>query len=165
MRRRLQHAIALFGNGIAACLICSGGRTGGRSSEAEIMARDAVASGIPEERILLEERASDTFGNARYSAGIMRQHGWSRAMVVSDGYHLPRALFAFRLFGIVAAGSAPDAARAPSSTMLAREAIAICWYGLRGIPVLLARRVFLARRRKAPAHASVRRQSQADRFV
>lgn len=64
----------------------------------------ARLAGTPEDRILIETQASTTFQNARRSADIMRRHGWTRAVVVTDAMHIPRALLAFRGVGIRATG-------------------------------------------------------------
>jgi hypothetical protein len=39
------------------------------------------------------------------------QHGWATALVVTDRYHLPRTLLAFRSLGIYPLGSIPQGSR------------------------------------------------------
>ncbi len=63
----------------------------------------------------------------------MRARGWTMALVVTDAVHLPRALLAFRAFGIDAKGAAVagGARDEPAWTWpyhLAREALAFLWY-------------------------------------
>ena len=66
----------------------------------------AVEHGVPEARIIIEDKATRTLENALYTARIMADRGWDRALVVSDPFHLPRALFLFRRLGIAASGAA-----------------------------------------------------------
>ena len=104
------------------------------------MAALTAAAGVPPQAIRLEERARNTLENARYTSVIMREHGWRAALVVTDGFHLRRALFAFRAFGIVADGSAADevgAMRDVSLLRLCRERAGLLWYGFRSVPIRL----------------------------
>ena len=48
----------------------------------------------------LETRSRDTWENARYSAGILKENGIASVYLVSHGWHLRRAILAFRHFGI-----------------------------------------------------------------
>lgn len=50
----------------------------------------------------IEARSQDTWENAEYSAAMLRQAGISSVYLVSSGWHLRRALIAFRHFGIAA---------------------------------------------------------------
>lgn len=56
--------------------------------------------GVPAQMIRLEMQAKNTWDNARFSAPLI--HG--PAIVVSDDWHLPRALHLFRRAGIKAQG-------------------------------------------------------------
>ncbi len=63
----------------------------------------------------------------------MRARGWTKALVVTDTVHLPRALMAFRALGIEAkcaavAGGARDHPVWTWPVHLAREALAFLWY-------------------------------------
>ena len=51
----------------------------------------------------IEDRAENTFQNAIFSAAILRANKISRVIVVSQAWHLPRALWAFAKAGITAA--------------------------------------------------------------
>ncbi len=106
LRRRVAHGARLFHEGKAGHLIVTGGATGSPPTEAEAMCALALKHGVPEERIIIEDKATRTFENALYTVRIMEDRGWARALVVSDPFHLPRALFLFRRSGIAAAGAA-----------------------------------------------------------
>jgi uncharacterized SAM-binding protein YcdF (DUF218 family) len=47
-----------------------------------------------------EARSVDTWGNARESAAILRAAGITRVWVVTHGWHMRRALVAFRRAGL-----------------------------------------------------------------
>lgn len=83
--------------------IVSGGQgPGEKITEAEAMRRWLEARGIAPERILMEEKATSTEENIRFSREIMRSHGDENASVaiVSSEYHLYRAKCIARTQGI-----------------------------------------------------------------
>ncbi len=104
LRRRVDKGVRTLEETGAEALLLTGGPAGRRPAEAEVMRDLARLAGAPEDRILIETEASTTFENARRSADIMRRHGWTRAVVVTDAMHIPRALLAFRGVGVRAAG-------------------------------------------------------------
>ncbi|MCZ6465806.1 MAG: YdcF family protein [Alphaproteobacteria bacterium] len=106
LRRRVAHGTRLFHEGKAGHLIVTGGAIGPLPTEAAAMRALAIEHGVPEERIILEDKATHTVENALYTARIMDDRDWARALVVSDPFHLPRALFLFRRLGITASGAA-----------------------------------------------------------
>lgn len=55
----------------------------------------------------IEPRATDSWENALFSAALLRPEGITSAYVVTDAWHLPRALLAFRRIGFTAT-PAPD---------------------------------------------------------
>ena len=144
LQRRILHAVDLWQRGYAAHLLVTGGVGKYPHAEAAVMQRLAVAHGIPSRHILCEDQATSTFASALRCCDILRQHGWSRVLVVTDRYHLPRALFAFWSCGLRAAGSA--APGKPARRLwrrwycYLREGLALPWYFVRAVPVLLRRR-------------------------
>ncbi len=121
--------------GAAPVLLLSGGKGGSVPSEAEAMRDLALAVGVAEARLVLETESRSTLENARCSARIMRARGWTKALVVTDAVHLPRALLAFRALGIEAKGAAAlggarDEPLWSWPVHLAREALTFLWYGV-----------------------------------
>ena len=106
LRRRVAHGARLFHEGRAKYLIVTGGGLDTPPTEAEVMRALAVRHGVPEGRIIIEDKATRTLENVLHTARIMEDRGWARALVVSDPFHLPRALFLFRRLGIAASGAA-----------------------------------------------------------
>lgn len=107
MDRRVRHGVRLFHDGVADFLLMSGGRNGHSTPEAVLMQALAVEEGVPEENVVLESKSTRTLENAFFSKAVMEERGWTRALVVTDKFHLPRALFTFHCFGIQARGRSP----------------------------------------------------------
>jgi uncharacterized SAM-binding protein YcdF (DUF218 family) len=80
--------------------------TGGRAYEdtdsalAPVAKRFMVDLGVPENAITVEDRARDTAQNARLTAAICRQQGFSRPILLTAAYHLKRARMAFDAAGM-----------------------------------------------------------------
>ena len=73
-----RHAAEMFLAGAAPLLICSGGLgkiTEGLWSEPEavIFARECMAMGVPEDRLLLEDRSTNTGENFRFSRELLHK--------------------------------------------------------------------------------------------
>lgn len=127
--RRTAHAAALYAAGAAGTIVATGGPAGAHPTEARVMRGMLEAAGVPAAAVIEEDRARDTLENALFSIPILRARGLGPVIVVSDGYHLPRALMLFRLLGVAATGSA--APRAPTASLgdrlasLRRESVAV----------------------------------------
>jgi uncharacterized SAM-binding protein YcdF (DUF218 family) len=132
--RRARYGARLFAEAAAPRLILTGGPAGAPDemgeSEATAMARIAAAAGVPEDCLILEPRARSTLENARRTAEVMHRHGWRRALLVTDAFHMPRARRVFRAHGVdVDEAAVPGTAGSPLTW--AREAAALMWYALR----------------------------------
>ena len=136
LKRRVAQAVRLFSKGRAENLLLSGGVHDHPTPEAEVMAAMARDAGIGAENIVIEARSLNTLENAALSAAEMEKRGWRRAIIVTDSFHLPRALFTFRRFGVEVTGSAAPGVRADMSVKRivvawAREAVALPVYAVR----------------------------------
>ncbi|MDA8231934.1 MAG: YdcF family protein [Magnetospirillum sp.] len=134
LERRVSHAVALVRAGRVAHLLMSGGAVGHPLPEAQVMRELAVTRGMAPERISVEDRSRNTIENARLSAAIAAARGWRHLALVTDAYHLPRALYIFHRLGVPVAGFG---ARPPGGggrgwwTASLREAVALPWTVLR----------------------------------
>jgi uncharacterized SAM-binding protein YcdF (DUF218 family) len=131
--RRTRHAAALFRQGLAPHLICSGGRGEYPPSEAEAACALAQTLGVPASAIALEDESHSTEENALYTAALMRAHGWTAAIVVTDGFHLYRTDMLFRRAGVVAYTSPAQITAGPMGLLEryargTRELAALLWY-------------------------------------
>ncbi len=100
LRRRVLHAVALLKQDRSRVLLVSGGLGRHPPTEAEVMRDLAVAEGVAAESIIVEDRATTTFESVLECSRILHQKKWSSAIVVTDPYHLFRAIVVFRCFGI-----------------------------------------------------------------
>jgi uncharacterized SAM-binding protein YcdF (DUF218 family)/glycosyltransferase involved in cell wall biosynthesis len=91
LQERISKAISLYQSGAAPRMIISSGFVF-TSHEAADMKAVAVASGVPADAIILEERATDTYQNVTYTRDILERNGWRRIALVSSPYHMRRAL-------------------------------------------------------------------------
>ncbi|HTN12550.1 MAG TPA: YdcF family protein [Acetobacteraceae bacterium] len=82
-------------------LVTGGVPSPGRPSLGAVMAR-VLARDFATPTRWVEARSQNTWQNAEFSAAILREAGISSVYVVSNGWHLRRALIAFRHFGIAA---------------------------------------------------------------
>lgn len=105
LKRRTLHGVFLLKNGVADKILFTGGWGKHPPAEAKVMKALAIDKDISENRILIDKKSTTTFESAENCAEIIRRNQWSRVIVVSDRYHLPRTLFSFRWFGISAKGS------------------------------------------------------------
>jgi uncharacterized SAM-binding protein YcdF (DUF218 family)/glycosyltransferase involved in cell wall biosynthesis len=89
-QERVARAIELYHAGLAPRMILSSGYVF-TLREAEVMKAIAVANGVPEDAVLLEQRAANTRDNVTNSAAMLDQHGWKRILLVTSPYHMRRA--------------------------------------------------------------------------
>lgn len=81
-------------------LIASGGRVHNENkSEAELM-RDVLQKEFIVIVDYIEDKSSNTYENAKYSAQILKQHNMKKIALVTHAWHMPRAKAAFEEFGI-----------------------------------------------------------------
>ena len=93
---RVKKAVALFKDKPSAYVILSGGYTSSKEfSEASVMKRFATDMGIPEEKIILEEKATNTVENAIYINEIVGKHNFRELYIVTSPYHLMRTRIIF----------------------------------------------------------------------
>jgi len=89
---RLEHAVALYEDGVAPVIVTVGGKaTGDQFTEAEA-GRDYLANaGIPGDALLAVPEGVDTLESMRAVATAFDEHGWSSAVLVTDPWHAMRA--------------------------------------------------------------------------
>lgn len=99
LRARLDLALELFRAGAVRRLIVSGDE----ASNAQVtqMARYLVERGVPAGRIVVDEDGIDTYASCRFASTVP---GLAAVTVISQDYHLPRALTICRSTGLEAYG-------------------------------------------------------------
>lgn len=81
-------------------ILVSGGAPFGGRAEADAMA-ETLQRDFHAENIWIENQSKDTAENAAYSATILKSHGVERIAIVSQAWHLPRAIKLFEQQGLM----------------------------------------------------------------
>lgn len=135
LENRLNTAIDYLERHPGAICVVSGGQGAGETvTEASAMKNYMLACGIAPERVYLEERATDTIENFRYSKAIIDEACGKGASIafVTTNFHVYRAGRVAARQGVEAAGiPAPDVWYLTLNNFL-RESVGICVYTLRG---------------------------------
>lgn len=101
LAHRLDAAIALYKRGKVQTLLMTGDSRSKNYDEVGAMRRYAVERGIPANRITLDRYGLRTYDSAYRARNVF---GVTRAVLVTQRYHLPRALYLANLVGIDADG-------------------------------------------------------------
>ena len=92
-RARLDHAFALFQQGVAPVVITTGGAAQDPSFSEGGVGRDyLIRRGIAERNLIAETQGTDTAHSAQRVGVIMRTNGMHTCVAVSDQYHVFRKL-------------------------------------------------------------------------
>lgn len=97
LRWRIETAVQLYHAGRVEKLLMTGDGSRYDHDEPYIMQREAIALGVPAEDIIMDKFGFDTYDSCS-RAVIYRDV--SSAIVVTQGYHLPRAVFSCKSVGI-----------------------------------------------------------------
>lgn len=138
LTRRAEMAAALWHDGIAPIVLCTGAQAEGYPrSEASACREVLIRGGVPDSVIFLEEQSRSTEENAIYSAEILDNNGLSSVVLVSDSYHMFRAEWMFRDMGVIAYTSPVSASRINQPLFypysLVREFVAFHWYVVKNV--------------------------------
>jgi len=105
---RVIHTMRLYHAKKAPLIIISGGNVfpqEGFKSESEYTADLLKEFGIPFKAIIIEGQSRNTRENALETAQILRRNDISHILLVTDAFHMPRALATFQTAGIHATAS------------------------------------------------------------
>lgn len=100
LARRAEAAAETFRAEGATLAVACGGRSWEGVVEADELARQLRAGGVPAEAIVRERCSFDTRDNARFAAALLRRRGLTRVILVTCSWHLPRAERAFVAAGL-----------------------------------------------------------------
>jgi uncharacterized SAM-binding protein YcdF (DUF218 family) len=105
-RARLDHAVALYREGLAPLLVVTGGKAAGdRTTEAAVARDFAIAQGVPAKSILMEDQGRTTLESLRTVGQMLRTRGARDVVFVSDRTHMLRVLRMARDQGLTSFGS------------------------------------------------------------
>lgn len=101
LRRRLDAAVDLYERGVVERVLVSGDRSGPDDDESAAMRAHLLAAGVPDDAVVRDDTGVDTH------TSCVRAHDLydvDAAVVVTQDYHLRRALFSCRTAGVDAVG-------------------------------------------------------------
>ncbi|HEX2073587.1 MAG TPA: YdcF family protein [Geodermatophilus sp.] len=89
---RLEHALALYENGVAPVVVTVGGKAvGDQFTEAEAGRDYLAAAGVPDDALLAVPEGVDTLESMRAVSTAFTERGWTSAVLVTDPWHAMRA--------------------------------------------------------------------------
>lgn len=101
LTRRLDAARQLYENGTVTSILLTGDSTSIGHDEVGAMQRWLLDAGVPEDALLIDGEGVDTLASCTRARDVF---DITRALVVTQDYHLPRALFLCQQVGIDADG-------------------------------------------------------------
>jgi len=102
LRDRVETAVALYKQGRVKKLLMSGDNRFVDYNEPEAMRQYALSLGMPDSDIVLDYAGRRTYDTCYRAKEIF---GVNSAILVTQGFHLPRALFLCKAFGIDVVGT------------------------------------------------------------
>ncbi|HKE99367.1 MAG TPA: YdcF family protein [Actinomycetes bacterium] len=104
---RLDHALDLYRSGVAPIMVVTGGRgvAGERFTEGGTGRRWMIEHGVPERSVLVEESSRTTYQNLRGVRELLVPRDLRRVVLVSDPFHMFRAVEQARDVGLEAYSS------------------------------------------------------------
>jgi|LFRM01.1.fsa_nt_gb uncharacterized SAM-binding protein YcdF (DUF218 family) len=127
LARRIDAAIEYLEKYPESVVIVSGGQGPDEGiSEAEAMRRRMTVQGIAPERIFMEDQSTSTYENLTFSMQIMKDMNLrDDTIIITEGYHLTRALYMAESLGMDAQGLSAKTVRWLLPTAWVRE-----WFAL-----------------------------------
>ena len=108
LSERIRTGVALYKAGASARLLMSGDHGTKGHDEVNAMKDAAMAAGVPSEAVFMDHAGFSTYDSMYRARDIF---GAKKLVVVTQEYHLPRALWIARRMGLEAVGVACDTQR------------------------------------------------------
>jgi SanA protein len=115
LRDRVQTGADLYFSGKVERLLMSGDNQSAYYNEPEAMRQYAVSLGVPDEAIVMDAAGTRTYNTCYRAKAVF---GLESALLVTQGFHLPRALFLCNALGVRAAGVEANNLNYRSSSLL-----------------------------------------------
>ncbi|WP_454677718.1 YdcF family protein [Achromobacter marplatensis] len=129
---RLDRAYDCYAASQCRILFVSGGVDPAGADEAAVMRDYLLARGVPADRIVTDSAGVDSWSTARHASAYMREHGYTRALAVTQYFHVPRTMLALRRQGIPdVSGGYPRFFEGRDLYSVFRELPAVAWYAFR----------------------------------
>lgn len=108
LRERIETGVSLYRSGAAPKLLMSGDHGTKGYDEVNCMKSEALARDVPVEDVFLDHAGFSTYESVYRAKAIFRA---KKTVIVTQAYHLPRALYVARVLGLEAVGVACDTQR------------------------------------------------------
>ena len=109
LKARLDHALALYEEGLAPTIVVTGGKLeGDRFTEAEASRRYLVNQGVPDDAILSEDEGRSTWESLEGVAVLLGDKDIERVLIVTDPFHALRSRLIAQELGLTAYTSPTD---------------------------------------------------------
>jgi SanA protein len=105
LRDRLDVALSLYRDGRVERILVSGDHRAESYDEPNAMRRYLEANGVPRAAIFMDHAGFDTYSSMWRAKNVF---GAERVVVVTQAFHLPRALYVARSLGMAAEGASAD---------------------------------------------------------
>lgn len=131
LKARLDTALSLYRRNMVRRILVSGGiEQPGGLDEAAVMANYLARAGVPRSVLIQDAAGVNSFATARHAAALVtRDDG---VVVVTQWFHVPRAIVAMHRFGLRnVSGAWPAWFEARDIYSLVREAVALPFYAVR----------------------------------
>lgn len=106
LRDRVMQGVELYKLGVSETVFMTGDSRDRYYDETGTMSRLAQENGVPEENIVTDRYGLSTYDSIFRAAKV---YGYKKIIIVTQEYHLTRALYIAKQFGIDAYGVASDA--------------------------------------------------------
>lgn len=103
---RLERAVDLYEAGECGKIVVSGGVGLSGFDEGVGMRNYLLSRGVPGGDVVVDSNGVNTRATAQFTARYMKEHGLGSAIAVSQFFHIPRAVMAFRAEGVPRVGAA-----------------------------------------------------------
>jgi vancomycin permeability regulator SanA len=105
-KRRVEAGVEVFQAGKVGHILFSGARADpAKASAAELMGVYAHSLGVPDEAILIESGSFSTLQNSLFAKEVLQENGLDDVILVTESYHMGRALVSANWAGIEVVGS------------------------------------------------------------
>ena len=102
LRDRLSTAVSLHEEGIIDAILVSGDNSESNNHETDVMTEYLLEHGIPETAISVDSHGTRTYNTCKNAHST---YGIEKALLITQGFHLPRAVFLCNAVGIESAGA------------------------------------------------------------
>lgn len=135
LRERINTGYDLLKNGTVQFLVLTGGNAPHELPEAEVERRELLKRGADPTRIVLETHTRSTVEQVLFIRNQLLKQGWSSFIIVSDQFHLKRALEICQFNDIDARGVSSESPLGPQNLAIyhLRESAALVLYWTFGL--------------------------------